>query len=205
MKIVSERKTIADLNLNKKERMAVAKRLYNNAVLAVREIEAISNSADMDLSKTHVDWNSACELHSFLNESKQFSNYMDKNVKGKTVKDLVGAKELVQKSAYDFYVFNFAWENATAFRLDLMNDYIKENQLPCWYSIRRNSEQYDVFRQYITSITNEEGDFVYFADTDEPIVVKSMANGISAELKAKADANNGLFSVVDFVADMEVA
>ena len=162
MKIVSKRKTIADLGLNKKQQIAMSKVLYDNAVLAVREIEAIEGSGDMDLSKTKVDWNSACELHSFIKESEQFNKYKDKNVEGKTVKDLEGAKELVQKSAYDFYVFNFAWENATAFRLDLVNDYIKENQLPCWYSIRRNSEQYDVFKQYITSITNEEGDFVYF-------------------------------------------
>ena len=50
---------------------------------------------------------------------------------------------------------------------------------------------------------NEDGDFVYFADSKQPIVVRSMYNGMSDELKAKCDTNNGIVSLADYTDDME--
>jgi hypothetical protein len=204
MKIESKRKTIGDLSLSNEEKSALVKGLYKNAVKAVREIEELSNSADIDFATTDVDWNSACEFHSNIKGEQAYEiyrNHMD-TVKGKEVENDYEAYLKVQQQAFSFYTFNFAWENATTFRIELFKDFMVDAEIPNFYSVQRNAEQYDAFKEYMISITNEEGNFVYFADTDEPIVVESMANGMSDELKAKADANNGIVSIADYTEDM---
>jgi len=207
MKIETKRKRIGDLSLSNEEKSALVKKQYDNAVKAVREIEELENSADIDFATTDVDWNSACEFHSNIKGEQAlaiYKNHMD-TLEGKEVENDYVAYVKVQQQAFRFYTFNFAWENATTFRIELFKDFIIDAEIPCFYSVQRNAEQFDAFKEYINSITNEEGDFVYFADTDKPIVVKSMANGMSAELKAKADANNGIVSLADYTKDMEVA
>ena len=201
------KQTVGDLGLSYEEKSALVKKQYDNAVKAVREIEALESSADIDFATTDVDWNSACEFHSNIKDEQTFGKYEYhmKTLEGKEVESVEDGYTQVQKQAFRFYTFNFAWENATTFRIQLFKDFMIDAEIPCFYSVTRNAEQFDVFKEYINSITNEEGDFVYFADTDEPIVVKSMANGMSAELKAKADANNGIVSLADYTADMEVA
>ena len=199
IKAISEMKTIGDLNLNLEQKKEWAINNYANVVFAVREMEAITNSEDtIDLSTTNVDWASACELHSNMRGSYPiYAKYMEGALE--EAYDEVGCiKEAIQKLSLNYYMFNFAYENAVMFRLNEFKNFIDSGT-------KVEALNFNKMNDYIKSITNEEGDFVYFADTDEPIVVKSMANAMSAELKEKADANNGIVSLADVTADMEVA
>lgn len=102
MKIETKRKRIGDLSLSNEEKSALVKKQYDNAVKAVREIEELENSADIDFATTDVDWNSACEFHSNIKGEQAlaiYKNHMD-TLEGKEVENELYAE--VFASAFGF-------------------------------------------------------------------------------------------------------
>tara|TARA_B110001450_G_scaffold245336_1_gene258276 strand:- start:928 stop:1548 length:621 start_codon:yes stop_codon:yes gene_type:complete len=193
IKAISEMKTIGDLNLNLEQKKEWAINNYPNVVLAVREMEAIANSEDtIDLSTTNVDWASACELHSNMRGSYPFyASYMEGALE--EAYDEVGCIEgAIQKLSLSYYMFNFAYENAVVFRINELKNFIDSGT-------KVEALNFNKMNDYIKSIRNKDGDFVYFGETNEPIVVK----GLSSELKAKAD-ENGMIKLSDMVEDLKL-
>tara|TARA_B110000211_G_C13959492_1_gene499904 strand:- start:758 stop:1048 length:291 start_codon:yes stop_codon:yes gene_type:complete len=89
-------------------------------------------------------------------------------------------------------MFNFAYENAVVFRINELKNFIDSGT-------KVEALNFNKMNDYIKSIRNKDGDFVYFGETNEPIVVK----GLSSELKAKAD-ENGMIKLSDMVEDLKL-
>jgi hypothetical protein len=162
---------------------AFDKKAYDNMVRAVRETEA-----HVDLADSKVDWHLASTCLCALKGYSAFFNQVENTTKQ-------GGLETAQEFGYSYFRMNFAVENTTVFFIEIFR---QEYLL--------NNKDFDMsFSNWIDNQINDDGDFVYFAHTKNPIVVRSMANGMSAELKAKADANGGFVKLTDIVKDMEVA
>ena len=170
------------------EKKKWAKAQYDNAVLAVRETEAIAySSEDIDVKTTKVNWKDAVELHSNMRGGYEFySNYMTTELANIEVADESEVEDVIQQLCIDYYMFNFAYENAVVFRLNEWKQYFEKG-------IKPQPLNFNKMEEFCLSIKNEDGDFVYFADTNEPIVVKGMGS------------NKGKVSVAEAVKNMEVA
>ena len=162
---------------------AFDKKAYDNMVRAVRETEA-----HVDLADSKVDWHFASTCLCALKGYSAFFNKVEHDAKQ-------GGLETAQEFGYSYFWTNLSLENTTVFFIEIFRQ-----------EFLLNNKDFDIsFSNWIDNQKNDDGDFVYFAHTKDPIVVKSMANGASAELKAKADANGGFVKLTDIVKDMEVA
>ena len=172
-------------SLEMKERVQA---LYDNAVLAVRETEAILHKRErIDVRTTKVNWRDAVELHSDMRGSTAFFNdSFAINFRDVEVDNACELEELVQDFCIDYYMFNFAYENAVVYRLNELKQYIEKG-------IKPQPLNFNKMDEFCLSIKNENGDFVYFADSDEPIVVKGIGN------------KEGSVSLVELAKEMEVA
>jgi len=162
------------------------KRAYDNMVLAVRETEA-----DVDFADSKVDWHFATTCLVFLTPTQQQQFQL---VEEHTMRK---GNETAQAFGHSWFIVNFAYENMTVFKIETFRQ---------TFLLKNNGFGYCQFKDYpkwLKEQTNEDGDFVYFAHTKKPIVVKSMANGMSAELKAKADANGGMVKLTDVAKEIK--
>ena len=167
---------------------AFDKRAYDNMVLAVRETEA-----KVDFADSKVDWHFACTCLAFLSPSHQ-QHYVD--VEKST---MMKGNETAQAFGFSWWQFNYAFENMTVFKIECFKQ---------TFLLKKTTDEFNYcnfsgFAEWMKDNKNEDGDFVYFADSDKPIVVRSMYNGMSDELKAKCDANNGIVSLADYTDDKE--
>ena len=157
------------------------KRAYENLVLAVRETEA-----NVPFAESRVDWHFASLCLCVVNgNSEQFDEVQ-------TSAALKGNKT-AQAFGYEWWKFNYAFENYTVYAIEQFRQTM----------LVKDTNWNVGFGTWIREQMNEDGDFVYFADSKQPIVVRSMYNGMSDELKAKCDANNGIVSLADYTDDME--
>ena len=112
---------------------------------------------------------------------------------------MTDGNETAQAFAFNWWQFNYAFNNRTVFNIEIFKQI---------FLLKKSEYEFDYnpfsgFAKWMKDNTNEDGDFVYFADSDKPIVVRSMYNGMSDELKAKCDANNGIVSLADYTDDKE--
>ena len=161
---------------------AFDKRAYDNLVLAVRETEA-----KVDFADSKVDWHFACTCLAALSPL-HLQRYLD--VEKHT---MMKGDETAQAFGYEWWEFNYAFENYTVYAIEQFRQTM----------LLKDSNWNVGFGTWIREQVNEDGDFVYFADSKQPIVVRSMYNGMSDELKAKCDANNGIVSLADLTDDIE--
>jgi len=131
---------------------------YANLVLAVRETEA---QLLIDLELSQVDWRLACLCQCILKNTEAHFYAYEAHV----LSDGGTRQEVWHK----YYCSHFARENAAVWRIGgFKNIFFEDGEV--W------ENTYNSFKTWLASITNKDGNFVYFADTSAPIVVKSMSN-----------------------------